>query len=99
MKNTDAFIRPIAIILLLIGAIVITVLMFIPANREMIKDPAVMGMLGMVVGFWFKDLSQGLAYYFGQTQDAAQAADKIATFAVTPGTVTNEAAPTAGESQ
>jgi len=89
MQNApDWWIRPSIVFLLTAGAIAILVLMFLPGTRDVIKDPTATGMIGMLIGYWFKELQAALAFYFGATKDASETAKTIANFAVSPGAVT-----------
>lgn len=97
MQNApDWWIRPMIVLLLVFGAVAILVLMFLPGTRDVIKDPTATGMIGMLVGYWFKELQAALAFYFGATKEGTETAKQIANFAVTPGTVTAASAKAEG---
>lgn len=94
MQNApDWWVRPMIAVLLIAGAIAILVLIFLPGTGQVIKDPTATGMIGMLIGYWFKELQQCLAFYFGATRDAQETASKLANFAMSPGTVTSEPVP------
>jgi len=88
-KPADWWIRPLVVILLLLGATAIIVFMFVPGTREVLHDANATGMLGLVFGYWFSELKTALAFYFGATSDASASAKKITDFATSPGTVTS----------
>jgi hypothetical protein len=90
MQNApDWWIRPLIVVMLIIGATAILILLFLPGTRDVIKDPTATGLIGMVIGYWFNELKASMAYYFGATKNADDTAKKIAAFAVSPGTVTS----------
>lgn len=87
-KPEDWWVRPLVVILLLLGATAIIVFLFLPQTRDVLHDPNATGMLGLVFGYWFSELKTSLAFYFGATAEATASAKKITDFAVQPGTVT-----------
>lgn len=95
MQNApDWWIRPAIVLLLVAGAVALLVLVFLPSTNQTIKDPTATGIIGIIIGYWFKELASALAFYFGTTKDASETAKQIASFAVSPGSVTADAAST-----
>ena len=87
--KTEDFLRAGITLLLMVGAIIITSLLFIPSTQDFAKSPATTGIFGMVLGFWFKELAQATAYFFGTTKAASDMNTKVADFAVQPGVVSD----------
>ena len=96
-RPDDWWIRPVIALSLLAGAMVIITFIFVPGTRDVIKDPIATGMLGTLFGFWFKELSQVMGFYFGATKEASDSTRKITEFAVAPGTVTADGPKTASK--
>ena len=73
---------------LLAGAVCIVVAVFSGAARELLKDATASLTIGTVIGYWFNELKQTLAFWFGQTRDSSNQTKAITQFATAPGTVT-----------
>lgn len=76
--------RPSIAFLFIIGAIIIIAAIFSGISESLLKDPTASLTIGTVVGFWFNEMKQVLAFYFGTTRDANKQADEITKFAVSP---------------
>ncbi|NYT62368.1 hypothetical protein H0A66_08595 [Alcaligenaceae bacterium] len=84
------WVRPTITILLLAGAIAIVWFVFSGMAESLLRDATASLTVGTVIGYWFNELKQTLAFWFGTT-GAAQSSDAdIRRFAMTPGTVTLE---------
>lgn len=74
--------------LLLVGAIGIVVAIFSGAARDLLRDATASLTIGTVIGYWFNELKQTLAFWFGMTKDSSSQTKAITQFATAPGTVT-----------
>lgn len=83
-KQPKDLTRPIIAFLFIIGAIIIIGTIFSGISESLLKDPTASLTIGTVVGFWFNEMKQVLAFYFGTTRDANKQADEITKFAVSP---------------
>lgn len=73
---------------LLLGAIAIVIAVFSGASKELLKDATASLTIGTVIGYWFNEVKQVLAFWFGQTKDNSSQTRAITQFATAPGTVT-----------
>lgn len=85
-KQQHDWIRPLIVVILLLGAIGIAAAVFLQ-KVELSTQSAIT--VGTVIGFWFNELKQVLGFYFGSTKNATDTAATITNFAVQDGTVTN----------
>jgi hypothetical protein len=90
----DWWVRPAIVLALTLGAFGIVTAIFLPWTRDVIRDPIATGMLGIVTGYWFKELAQALAFYFGATKEATDQTREITSFAVSPGAVVSPSSTT-----
>lgn len=82
------WVRPTITILLLAGAIVIVGFVFSGMAESLLRDATASLTIGTVIGYWFNELKQTLAFWFGTTSAAQTSDADIRRFAVAPGTVT-----------
>ncbi|WP_257834512.1 hypothetical protein [Burkholderia glumae] len=85
------WVRPTITFGLLFGAVAILVFVF-KGDSAILKDATTSLTVGTVIGYWFNELKQTLAFWFGTTRDATITNAKVADFAVAPGAVTTERA-------
>ncbi|WP_070106328.1 hypothetical protein [Burkholderia plantarii] len=83
------WVRPTITFGLLLGAVAILVFVF-KGDSAILKDATTSLTVGTVIGYWFNELKQTLAFWFGTTRDATITNAKVADFAVAPGAVTTE---------
>lgn len=83
------YVRPLITFTLLIGAILILGLIFSGVAKDLLTDPTATLTIGTVIGFWFNELKQTLAFYFGTTKDGANQTRELMSFATSPGTLTD----------
>lgn len=83
------YVRPLITFTLLLGAILILALIFSGLASELLTDPTATLTIGTVIGFWFNELKQTLAFYFGTTKDGANQTRDLMSFATSPGTLTD----------
>lgn len=83
------WVRPTITFGLLGGAVAIVLFVF-KGDSAILKDATTSLTVGTVIGYWFNELKQTLAFWFGTTSDATKTNAKVADFAVTPGAVTTE---------
>lgn len=73
---------------LLAGAVAIVIAVFSGAASSLLKDATASLTIGTVIGYWFNEVKQVLAFWFGQTKDNSSQTRAITQFATAPGTVT-----------
>lgn len=76
--------RPTIAFLFIVGAIIIIGLVFSGVSENLLRDPTASLTIGTVVGFWFNEMKQVLAFYFGTTREANKQSSEITRFAVSP---------------
>ncbi|WP_186276387.1 hypothetical protein [Burkholderia gladioli] len=81
------WVRPTITFGLLFGAVAILVFVF-KGDSAILRDSTTSLTVGTVIGYWFNELKQTLAFWFGTTRDATLTNAKVADFAVSPGSVT-----------
>ncbi|WP_186055690.1 hypothetical protein [Burkholderia gladioli] len=81
------WVRPTITFGLLFGAVAILVFVF-KGDSAILRDSTTSLTVGTVIGYWFNELKQTLAFWFGTTRDATLTNAKVADFAVSPGAVT-----------
>ncbi|MGX5880068.1 hypothetical protein MJS38_06330, partial [Burkholderia gladioli] len=81
------WVRPTITFGLLFGAVAILVFVF-NGDSAILRDSTTSLTVGTVIGYWFNELKQTLAFWFGTTRDATLTNAKVADFAVSPGAVT-----------
>lgn len=81
-------VRPTITGVLLLGALGIVYFVFSGLADGLLRDATASLTIGTVIGYWFNELKQTLAFWFGTTGEAQRAGAEIRQFAVTPGTVT-----------
>lgn len=87
-QQPQDWVRPTITVLLLAGAIAIVWFVFSGMAEGLLRDATASLTVGTVIGYWFNELKQTLAFWFGTT-GAAQLSDAdIRRFAISPGTVT-----------
>lgn len=87
-KQPNDWIRPTVTVLLLLGAGGIAWAIFSGVADGLLHDATASLTIGTLLGFWFSELKQVLAFYFGTTGAAQRASAEIQSFAVAPGSVT-----------
>ncbi|WP_186019938.1 hypothetical protein [Burkholderia gladioli] len=80
------WVRPTITFGLLFGAVAILVFVF-KGDSAILRDSTTSLTVGTVIGYWFNELKQTLAFWFGTTRDATLTNAKVADFAVSPGSV------------
>jgi uncharacterized membrane protein YraQ (UPF0718 family) len=75
-------------VLLLLGAIGIVIFVFAGMADSLLRDATASLTIGTVIGYWFNELKQVLAFWFGTTGETQRANAEVRQFAVTPGSVT-----------
>ncbi|WP_186083826.1 hypothetical protein [Burkholderia gladioli] len=86
------WVRPTITFGLLFGAVAILVFVF-KGDSAILRDSTTSLTVGTVIGYWFNELKQTLAFWFGTTRDATLTNAKVADFAVSPGSVTAPSSP------
>ncbi len=84
------WIRPAIAILLTVGVISLTVLIFGGFAESQLVNPTSAAIIGTLLGYLFNELKQVYAFYFGMTKDSSTQTNAITTFATAPGSVTLE---------
>jgi hypothetical protein len=64
-------VRPAITFVLLAGSVFVFIAIF-TFGREMLKDPTASVTLGTIIGFWFNELKQAMAFYFGATRETSR---------------------------
>ncbi|KAF1041398.1 MAG: hypothetical protein GAK35_03327 [Herbaspirillum frisingense] len=82
------WIRPTITVLLTLGAGGIVWAILSGVAESLLRDTTASLTVGTLIGYWFNELKQVLAFYFGTTGEAQRAGDEIRQFATSPGTVT-----------
>lgn len=82
------WVRPFITVLLLLGAGGIVFFVFSGMADTLLRDATASLTIGTIVGYWFNELKQVLAFWFGTTGETQRANAEVRQFAVTPGTVT-----------
>lgn len=82
------WVRPSITVLLLLGAGGIVFFVFSGMADTLLRDATASLTIGTIVGYWFNELKQVLAFWFGTTGETQRANAEVRQFAVTPGTVT-----------
>jgi hypothetical protein len=88
-------IRPVIILILLIGGLAILACVFFGFATEVLRDPVAASAIGIIVGFWFNEIKAATGFYFGMTKESAVQNREISRWATAPGTVTvvNDSSP------
>jgi hypothetical protein len=86
--QTSDWVRPTVTVLLLLGAIGIVIFVFAGMADSLLRDATASLTIGTVIGYWFNELKQVLAFWFGTTGETQRANAEVRQFAVTPGSVT-----------
>ncbi|MER1940518.1 hypothetical protein ABS755_07390 [Castellaniella sp. FW104-16D08] len=87
------WIRPTITLLLVLGAGGIGWAILSGTAESLLRDATASLTVGTLIGYWFNELKQVLAFYFGTTGDAQKAGAEVLQFAVSPGSVTTPDAP------
>ncbi|WP_429497237.1 hypothetical protein ACQUFY_06740 [Robbsia andropogonis] len=87
------WVRPSITFGLLAGAIAMVVFVFSGMADGLLRDTTASLTVGTLIGYWFNELKQTLAFWFGMTRDGMTQNRTITDFATSPGSVT--AAPSA----
>lgn len=82
------WIRPTITVLLVLGAAAIGYAILSGMAENLLRDATASLTVGTLIGYWFNELKQVLAFYFGTTGEAQMANADVRQFAVAPGTVT-----------
>jgi len=82
------WIRPAITLLLVLGAGGIGWAILSGTAEGLLKDATASLTVGTLIGYWFNELKQVLAFYFGTTGDAQKSSAEVLQFAVSPGSVT-----------
>ncbi|QDH49672.1 hypothetical protein KYLE_63 [Pantoea phage Kyle] len=78
------FIRPAVTVLMLLGGIGIVLLVFSGYAKDLLTDPTASITVGTLIGLWFGEVKQVLAFWFGATKDSNRTAEAITKFATSP---------------
>ncbi|MFA5493320.1 MAG: hypothetical protein WC247_00965 [Porticoccaceae bacterium] len=92
-QQTKDWVRPSVTVLLLMGAGVIVWFVFSGMADGLLKDATASLTIGTIIGYWFNELKQVLAFWFGTTGESQHANEEVRRFAVTPGSVTIDSVP------
>jgi hypothetical protein len=84
------WIRPSIAIILTIGVIGLTILIFGGFAEAQLANPTSAAIIGTVLGYLFNELKQVYGFYFGMTKDGSTQTNAITQFAMAPGSVTTE---------
>ncbi|MFC4620780.1 hypothetical protein ACFO3A_00925 [Comamonas nitrativorans] len=87
------WVRPSITVLLLLGAGGIVFFVFSGMADTLLRDATASLTIGTIVGYWFNELKQVLAFWFGTTGESQRTNAEVRQFAVSPGTVTVEPTP------
>lgn len=87
------WVRPSITVLLLLGAGGIMFFVFSGMADTLLRDATASLTIGTIVGYWFNELKQVLAFWFGTTGESQRTNAEVRQFAVSPGTVTVEPTP------
>lgn len=79
------WVRPSITVLLLLGAGGIVFFVFSGMADTLLRDATASLTIGTIVGYWFNELKQVLAFWFGTTGETQRANAEVRQFAVTPG--------------
>lgn len=82
------WVRPSITVLLLLGAGGIVYFVFSGMADTLLRDATASLTIGTIVGYWFNELKQVLAFWFGTTGESQRTNAEVRQFAVSPGTVT-----------
>lgn len=94
-KQPNDWVRPTITIMLVAGAGGIGWAILSGAAEGLLRDATASLTVGTLLGYWFSELKQVLAFYFGTTGDAQKAGEQVLRFAVSPGSVTLPESPPA----
>lgn len=81
------WVRPAITGLLLLGAIGIIFCVFSGVAEPLLRDATASLTIGTVIGYWFNELKQTLAFWFGTTRSEQRSSAEVLQFAVSPGSV------------
>lgn len=81
-------VRPTITAVLLVGALGIVYFVFSGLADGLLRDATASLTVGTVIGYWFNELKQTLAFWFGTTGETQRANAEVRQFAVSPGSVT-----------
>jgi len=84
------WIRPSIAIILTVGVICLTVLIFGGFASSQLTNPTSAAIIGTVLGYLFNELKQVYGFYFGMTKDGSNQTNAITAFATAPGSVSLE---------
>ena len=87
------WVRPSITVLLLLGAGGIVFFVFSGMADTLLRDATASLTIGTIIGYWFNELKQVLAFWFGTTGESQRANEEVRSFAVAPGSVTLDAVP------
>jgi len=82
------WIRPAIAIILTLGVIGLTVLIFGGFAESQLVNPTSSAIIGTLLGYLFNELKQVYGFYFGMTKDGSVQTAAITSFATAPGSVT-----------
>ena len=82
------WVRPAVTGRLLLGAAGIVFFVFSGMAEGLLRDATASLTIGTVIGYWFNELKQVLAFWFGTTGETQRANAEVRQFAVSPGSVT-----------
>jgi hypothetical protein len=81
------WVRPSVTVGLLLGAVCIVFFVFTGMAEPLLRDATASLTIGTVIGYWFSELKQVLAFWFGTTGELQRTNAEVMQFAVSPGTV------------
>jgi len=87
-KQPRDWVRPSVTVMMLLGAVTIVAFVFSGKADTLLRDATASLTIGTIIGYWFNELKQVLAFWFGTTGETHRAHEEVRRFAVAPGTVT-----------
>lgn len=87
-QQPNDWIRPTITIMLVLGAGGIGWAILSGTAEGLLRDATASLTVGTLIGYWFNELKQVLAFYFGTTGEAQKAGAEVLHFATSPGSVT-----------
>jgi hypothetical protein len=88
------WVRPTITLFLVLGAIGIVYYVLSGSAAALLKDATASLTIGTVIGYWFNELKQVMAFWFGTTGESQRTNAEVRQFAVSPGSVTLESSGT-----
>lgn len=87
-QQKSDWVRPMVTILLIAGAAAIVFFILTGRAAGLLNDATASLTVGTIIGYWFNELKQVMAFWFGTTGETQKANDEVRQFATSPGSVT-----------